>query len=592
MPHGRKKPFSGKAKKIQLQAKKQNKRVWEGNGNSSRSTLLVRGSSDEEEDEINVQKVNYQPEKGRGSGRNNSNRYNLQFFRDTEAAMKERKEEARKPLEAVNEEKLEIDIEFFFPSELKFPVRPPWDFSMSKEQLDAKENKYFSDYLKEIEKKFDIAELSYFELNLETWRQLWRVLEMADIVLIIVDIRFPALLFPPSLYDFVTKSMKKNIILVMNKIDLAPAPLVVAWQHYLKSKFPELHVLMFTSYPSYNLRTPSSKQSGLQIRRRKGRMRMAAEGAQKLLNACKEIVGDNVDLSSWQSKINEEKTLDYEIEEDVEIEETVNIKHLDTGYKEHTSYDGGILTIGCVGQPNVGKSSLINALMGKKVVSVSRTPGHTKHFQTIFLTPNVRLCDCPGLVFPSRVPKVLQVLMGSFPIAQLREPYTSVKYIAERLDLVALLKLDHPDNDDVWSAMDVCDGWAMKKGFKTARAARLDTYRAANHLLRQSLEGKIPLCLYPPNYTSTKDEWKNHPEVQMVEWIQASSSSQNDKDQLPSVSDYTSEEEEEEKFSSLTSKSSINSKETKLSGNNDNDEEDSESDIVAVNKFQALNTID
>lgn len=78
----------------------------------------------------------------------------------------------------------------------------------------------------------------------------------------------------------------------------------------------------------------------------------------------------------------------------------------------------------------------------------------------------------------------------------------------------------------------------------------------------------------------------------MVEWIQASSSSQNDKDQLPSVSDYTSEEEEEEKFSSLTSKSSINSKETKLSGNNDNDEEDSESDIVAVNKFQALNTID
>lgn len=44
-----------------------------------------------------------------------------------------------------------------------------------------------------------------------------------------------------------------------------------------------------------------------------------------------------------------------------------------------------------------------------KVVSVSRTPGHTKHFQTIFLTPSVRLCDCPGLVFPSKLPKSLQV---------------------------------------------------------------------------------------------------------------------------------------------------------------------------------------
>jgi len=44
-----------------------------------------------------------------------------------------------------------------------------------------------------------------------------------------------------------------------------------------------------------------------------------------------------------------------------------------------------------------------------KVVSVSRTPGHTKHFQTIFLTRNVRLCDSPGLVFPSVVARPLQV---------------------------------------------------------------------------------------------------------------------------------------------------------------------------------------
>lgn len=34
-------------------------------------------------------------------------------------------------------------------------------------------------------------EMSYFELNLETWRQLWRVLEISDIVLVIVDIRYP-----------------------------------------------------------------------------------------------------------------------------------------------------------------------------------------------------------------------------------------------------------------------------------------------------------------------------------------------------------------------------------------------------------------
>lgn len=51
-------------------------------------------------------------------------------------------------------------------------------------------NGLFQEYVNNIEKTFDVKELSYFELNLETWRQLWRVIEMSDIILIIVDIRY------------------------------------------------------------------------------------------------------------------------------------------------------------------------------------------------------------------------------------------------------------------------------------------------------------------------------------------------------------------------------------------------------------------
>jgi large subunit GTPase 1 len=36
-----------------------------------------------------------------------------------------------------------------------------------------------------------------------------------------------------------------------------------------------------------------------------------------------------------------------------------------------------------------------------KRVSVSSTPGKTKHLQTLIYSADLMLCDCPGLVFPS-----------------------------------------------------------------------------------------------------------------------------------------------------------------------------------------------
>lgn len=78
----------------------------------------------------------------------------------------------------------------------------------------------------------------------------------------------------------------------------------------------------------------------------------------------------------------------------------------------------------------------------------------------------------------------------------------AVKYLAERVDLKTLLNLTHPEgkSQSVWSAVDICEAWAIKRGFLTAKAARPDSNRAANSILRMALEGQITLFTLPPKF--------------------------------------------------------------------------------------------
>jgi hypothetical protein len=64
-------------------------------------------------------------------------------------------------------------------------------------------------------------------------------------------------------------------------------------------------------------------------------------------------------------------------------------------------------------------------------------------------------------------------------------------------------------DENNWKALQftLCDfftAWAKQRGFLTAKAARLDAYRGANHMLRMALDGKICLCFYPPDFTAEK----------------------------------------------------------------------------------------
>jgi ribosome biogenesis GTPase A len=496
MPQGRNKAFSGKQKKLQMMEKRHRKadqaardpkvEVVEPSevGLPNGVSAIVTAASGDRRTLLtdDVKMAGGAPSTKRGDGRD---KFDLRFRKETKEQLAKMRLEARKEIVPIVGAQMEIDCNNYFPAGLTFPKRPPWSKAMTRLRLDAGESEAFVEFVTAVFR--DHEDVSTFELNLETWRQLWRVIEMSDVLLMVVDCRYPAAMLPPSLYEHL-RSLGKDMLVVLNKVDLVPLALALAWKQSLLEEYPDLSVTFFTSCPAYNLRGAFARAEdpGLKNRRLRGTIRMVTEGAQQVFDACKDIVtraGADVDMEPWQELIRqkdrhaEEGPNEEEEEKSVEMSEEESSKYLQ---EPSLRFRDKCLTVGMLGQPNAGKSSLINSLMGRRVVSVSKTPGHTKHFQTIFVTKSVRLCDCPGLVFPSLVPKPMQVVMGSYPISQLREMFSVLQFVAVRVDLRQLLKLTHPEAADSndpdllkWSAYDVAEAWAIKRGYFSARSVFL-----------------------------------------------------------------------------------------------------------------------
>lgn len=476
------------------------------------------------------------------------------------------------------------------------PRRPTWSYNDDKAVVDRRERAALDRWMKGIKQE------CYFEHNLETWRQLWRVVERSDVLVLVIDIRFPALHFVPDLYRYVKELPGKEMLVALNKCDLVSEDVREAWRTYFEYNY-DLRVATFSSFPDANLAPCDANSELLSKReRRMARSKLAAWGADQLAEAVASLPlpkEKQAYLTAWRDAVHTAHSRNVDNVDDDDIDnDTVDVMDAmgmndassnmyrdgDSRLATHRSFspvsDGledtrdppesnkersgtnraprrkrrrakpdfaaiaaarsqtnyvdpitspvtdsasvvsieddwardDMLTIGMVGHPNTGKSSMINGIFRKKVVSTSRTPGHTKHLQTMFLADNVRLCDCPGLVFPAIAPKELQTLAGMFPIAQLREPYVVVKYLADRVPLAKILGIDdeadrkklrvekgiETDVDEPWTAWTLCEAWALKRGFRTAKAARLDVFRAANSILRLALEGRIVLSTVPP----------------------------------------------------------------------------------------------
>ena len=208
--------------------------------------------------------------------------------------METRKARSQKEVLSIKTEReLEVSIDDVYPPDqnvLEMPKRPEWKYEWSKQKLEQNELKYFNQYLKKIHEDFGEDNLSYFEHNLETWRQAWRVLERSDVVVMVTDVRHPVLHFSPALYQHVTVDLKKPLILILNKIDLVPASVVAAWSEYFRGLFPKLHIVYFTAFPGQVRQIDFGTK--MKKRQMKKRIYQTYIGPKELFACCKEIVQD------------------------------------------------------------------------------------------------------------------------------------------------------------------------------------------------------------------------------------------------------------------------------------------------------------
>ncbi|XP_059711431.1 large subunit GTPase 1 homolog isoform X3 [Haemorhous mexicanus] len=405
--------------------------------------------------------------------------------------------------------------------------------------------------------------LTPFERNLEFWRQLWRVIERSDIVVQIVDARNPLLFRCQDLESYVKEvsNDKENMILI-NKADLLSEEQRAAWAQFFEnegvkvvfwSALAECERLEGEAKVLQELGSeggaehPSGSEDEGSSQEDDSTAQGSAEGVStgSTWQSPNQVLGSDDNSSDeyedceddeeedWQTcsededgdKINavgpermESRTDGAAVQHRVQ-ERNRNVRNFSHLVQRNelleifkTMHNGprvkdGEVNVGLVGYPNVGKSSTINTILGNKKVSVSATPGRTKHFQTLYVEPGLCLCDCPGLVMPSFVStKAEMICSGILPIDQMRDHVPPVSLVCQHIPRHILeatygINIIRPredeDPDRKPTAEELLTAYGYMRGFMTSHG-QPDQPRSARYVLKDYVNGKLLYCHPPP----------------------------------------------------------------------------------------------
>ncbi|KAK0392370.1 hypothetical protein NLU13_1865 [Sarocladium strictum] len=410
---------------------------------------------------------------------------------------------------SAHEERVMLGKQKQHKARLTVPRRPHWDASTTPQQLDIREREAFLNWrrgLAELQENNDLL-MTPFERNLEVWRQLWRVIERSDLVVQIVDARNPLLFRSADLEDYVkVVDPKKENLLLINKSDMMTKKQRRAWAKHLREAG--------IAYKFFSAHLAKERNEALEKGLESEEEPVGVPSSKKIGKKPVEQDEESSEEDSEESEESDEedggaRTGGNVEEEDIQILTVEELEDIFLRYAPiNPETSDHKLQVGLVGYPNVGKSSTINALIGAKKVSVSATPGKTKHFQTIHLSDRVLLCDCPGLVFPNFAStKADLVCNGILPIDQMRESAGPVGLLTRRIPkkfleatygITIKTRPIEEGGTGVPTAEEFLRAYAQARGYQTQGLGQPDISRAARYVLKDYVNGKLLYVAPPP----------------------------------------------------------------------------------------------
>ncbi|WAR05036.1 NOG2-like protein, partial [Mya arenaria] len=160
------------------------------------------------------------------------------------------------------------------------------------------------------------------------------------------------------------------------------------------------------------------------------------------------------------------------------------------------------ISVGFVGYPNVGKSSVINTLRAKKVCKVAPLAGETKVWQYVTLMKRIYLVDCPGVVYPTGSTPTDCVLKGVVRVENIRTPEDYIEAMLNRAKKEYIQRTysiyEWTDHEDFLTQFAKRSGRLLKGG-------EADISTAAKMILNDWQRGTIPYFVRPPGSENTEE---------------------------------------------------------------------------------------